>query len=270
VAFIGALPQHTLLKGWPALNFVGDKGPFAGLLMLFGFVFFVKVLYIDAAISPFGTAMVQSMATSRLTYGMSQSGYFPRYFQSICNKGTPRRALIFNMLIGCFFFLPFPSWQHMIGFLVSCLVLGYVLGPMSLMVVAKQNPDAFKMPLIGIHLICVVAFIICNLMIYWSGWSVIYKILLLFIMGYVLLFIAYQRNKKDNPMTLHVKRGAWVIAYIIGIAIISYFGNFGGTHGISFGDDFVVIAVFSLFIYALAYLGAGTNFENEYFRGIST
>lgn len=254
IAFIGALPSHALSKGWALLNFSGDKGPFAGLLALFGFAFFVKVLYIDAAISPFGTAMVQSMATSRLTYGMSQSGYFPRYFQMICSKGTPRRALIFNMLIGFFFFLPFPSWQHMIGFLVSCLVLGYVLGPMSLMVVAKQNPDDFKIPLVWIHLICFVAFTICNLMIYWSGWSVIYKIFLMFVIGYCLLFISYQGNKKNNPMTLHVKRGCWVIAYLIGIAIISYFGNFGGVHLIPFGVDFLVISVFSLCIYALAYL----------------
>lgn len=253
--FVTALPTDAFKQGWSALHFLGDKGPFAGLLTLFGFAWFVKALYIDACISPFGTALVQSMATSRLTVGMSQCGYFPRYFLSINSKGTPFRALAFNTVIGFLFFLPFPSWQHMIGFLVSCLVLGYVIGPMSLMVIVHKNPDDFSgMPKVFIHAICIAALTICTLMIYWSGWSVIYKIILLFMIGYAVLLLNWGRHQLQNTQkSLDIGKGAWVIVYLLGLSIISYFGSFGGKHLIPFGMDFVCIALFSAFVYAFAY-----------------
>ena len=47
-----------------------SNAAFVGLLGMLGFVWFVKALYVDAIVSPFGTAMVQAMTTSRLTYAM--------------------------------------------------------------------------------------------------------------------------------------------------------------------------------------------------------
>jgi len=255
-AFIAALPPEAIKNGWSAIRFTGDAGPFAGLLALFGFTWFVKVIYADAIVSPFGTGMVQSMATSRLTYGMSQCGYFPKYFMGISKKGIPLRALLCNMLIGLLFFLPFPSWQHMVGFLVSCLVMGYVIGPMSLLVIATKNPADFKgFPILFIHLICVVALTVCSLMIFWSGWNVICKIMFLFLVGYLILFLTWYRHKKRNAhKSLHILRGAWVILFLAGLTIISYLGSFGGHHLIPFGLDFLIIGLFSLMVYIVAYV----------------
>jgi amino acid transporter len=254
-AFIGALPAFSIENGWSQIQFPGDNGPFAGLLTLFGLMFLVKIIYLDATLSPFGTAMVQSMATSRLTYGMSQCGYFPKYFQGLHHQKTPRRAVILNTLLGLIFFLPFPSWQHMVGFLVSCLVLGYVIGPMTLMVMAVRNPTDFKMHNGLIHLLAIIAFVVCNLMIYWSGFAVVSKIMVLFVLGYCLLFLNYliaKTTRKDYY--LHVLRGSWVIFYLMGLFAISYFGSFGGNHVLTTGIDAIVIAGFSICIYALAYI----------------
>src|SRR3990167_4786334 len=255
IAFIAALPETTFAHGWSSLSFAGDAGPFAGLLTLFGFVWFVKALYVDACISPYGTALVQSVATSRITYAMCQNNYFPAYFMGTNKHGTPVRALILNTIIGFLFFLPFPSWQHMVGFLVSCLVLGYVVGPMALMALVKQQPTLFK-PFSAktIHLGCIIAFIICNLLIYWSGWSIVFKIMILFAIGYaVLYFSSLNKNSFASREKLHFKRGSWTLLYLLGIALISYFGSFGGTHVITFGMDFAVIGIFSIVIYVIAY-----------------
>jgi amino acid transporter len=249
VAFIGALPAVSLSQGFSAVTFIGDKGPFAGLLTLLGFAFFVKALYVDAVVSPFGTALVQSVATSRITYAMSQNYYFPAYFMQVNKSGTPVYALLLNMFIGLLFFLPFPSWQHMVGFLVSCLVLGYVVGPLSLMALAHKKPHAKK-----IHVLCLLAFIICNFLIYWSSWLIVYKIMILFMIGYILLGVTILKNKGfASREKLHFKRGCWVIFYLMGTTLISYWGSFGGTHLIPFGMDFLVIGIFSVVIYTLAY-----------------
>lgn len=257
VAFIAALPASSFSHGWASLSFIGDKGPFAGLLTLFGFAWFVKALYVDACVSPYGTALVQSMATSRIAYGMAHNNYIPAYFMGIHKKNeTPIRALVLNTVIGLLFFLPFPSWQHMVGFLVSCLVLGYVVGPMSLMVLVRENPKLFHpYPEKIIHCICIVAFIICNLLIYWSGWIIVSKMMILFVIGYAVLFATVYRKKNIKIREqLKFKRGSWSILYLAGMTIISYFGSFGGLHTFSFGMDFIVVGIFSLFIYALAYV----------------
>lgn len=255
IAFIAALPVSSFSHGWNTISFIGDKGPYAGLLTLLGFAWFVKLLYFDAVVSPYGTALVQSVATSRIAYAMCQNRYLPAYFMSVSKNGTPVRAFLLNMLIGFIFFLPFPSWQHMVGFLVSCLVLGYVVGPLGLMVLAHQQPNLLKpfSPKL-VQVLCVIAFIICNFLIYWSSWFVVYKIMILFAIGYAVLGVMTLKNNHFiADETLHFKRGSWVIFYLIGIALISYFGSFGGTQQISFGMDFVVVFVFSIAIYLLAY-----------------
>ena len=90
-------------------------------------------------------------------------------------------------------------------------------------------------------------------MIFWSGWDTIYKITGLFILGYVILGIIMLWNK--NPVAkqkLNVVRGSWVIVYIAGMSIISYFSSFGGNHTIPFGLDFIVVAALTIVIYVFA------------------
>lgn len=253
-AFIAALPASSLQQGWSAIAFAGDAGPFAGLLTLLGFVWFVKALYLDACISPYGTALVQSMSTSRIAYAMSQNGYFPAYFMHANKNGIPIRAIILNTIVGFLFFLPFPSWQHMVGFLVSCLVLGYVVGPLSLMALMQQQSDLFQLRKIVIHTICLIAFIICNYLIYWSGWQIVFKILILFAIGYMILGVTMlQRKGFAAHEKLNFKQGAWILPYLFGMGLISYFGSFGGNHIISFGIDFIVVTIFSIGIYLMAF-----------------
>ena len=247
IAFIAALPPDSMSHGWAHIRFVNDAGPFAGLLALLGFGWFVKLLYVDAAISPLGTALVQALATTRITFAMAQNRYLPQFLLQVNKNGVPLRALILNIVIGFIFLLPFPGWQQMVGFLVSCLVIGYVVGPMSLMVLTKQKPEIFK-PLqqCFMYLICFIAFYICNLLIFWSGWTIVYKVLILFAVGFILLF-AIRRTE------LKILRGSWAVIYLMGMGVLSFFSSFGGNHAIPFGIDFLVVAAFTLFIYLIAF-----------------
>ena len=86
IAFIGAVPHSAIAHGWASLRFSGDMSPFVGLLSALGVAWFVKALYLDSAISPFGTAMVQAMATGRITYAMSKNGYFLPFWSDFWTK----------------------------------------------------------------------------------------------------------------------------------------------------------------------------------------
>ena len=254
IAFIGAIPTQFLQKGWHALTFVGDKGPFAGLLASFGFVWFIKILYLDAAVSPFGTALVQANATGRLSYAMSQNSYFPKWLQKLNRHNAPGSAMILNLMVGLLFLLPFPSWQKILGFLVSCLVLGYVIGPMSLLVVGRNKAAEIGYPKWLIMTAALLAFYVCNLMIFWSGWLVVENVAIAFAIGYVVLGIKIFFYPKPSELLnqLFVIRGSWVVIYIIGLAIISKLSTFGGTGKLAFGMDFWVLALFTIVVFAVA------------------
>ena len=255
-AFVMAIPSPSIAHGWQNLSFVGDTAPFVGLLSIFGLVFFVKALFIDAAVSPFGTALVQSMATSRLTYAMAENGYFPKALMKLNKHGSPTRAIIVNTIVGAAFFLPFPSWQHMVAFLSISLVMGYVAGPMSLMILSDVKASALsRFKKVKTHGLCVIALYICNLMIFWSGWAVVAKIATVFSLGYVILAVMMMTSKKARQEIgpLNITRGFWVILYMAGITALSYLSSFGGDHVIPFGMDFVVMAVFTIMVYGVAY-----------------
>jgi hypothetical protein len=46
---------------------------------------------------------------------------------------------------------------------------------------------------------------------------------------------------------------AWLLPYMVGLGVISYYGTFGGGQQLlKFGVDFLVIALFSIIIYFVA------------------
>ena len=254
-AFIVAVPSSSIAHGWHMIHFTGIAAPFVGLLSIAGILALVKWLFIDATISPMGTALVQSMATSRMTLAMINNGYLPKFLATLNSRQAPQRALILNFCIGVMFLLPFPSWQKMVGFLSSCMVLGYVVGPMSLMVLEHDASLQKRGINWHTHILSVCALTICSLMIYWSGWAVVQKMVWVFAIGYMALYIMQLHHPamRQQLARHHVIRGCWVWLYILSLAVLSYCGSFGGQHWISFGDDFIWAGILSLATYAIAF-----------------
>lgn len=252
IAFIGALDPSFLVHGWDALTFPGDVGPFAGLAATLGLVWLLKLLYVDAAVSPLGAGLVFVTSTGRLAYAMSVLGFMPKVLQKLNKDKLPVVAIGFNFVIGMFLFLPLPGWQAMTGFLVSGMVISYAMGPIGLLCLRRELPNIprrFKLPFAPV--LCLLAFYFCNLICYWTGWDTLFKlgIATLFGMGLFLLGILRGSVKTEH---LGLQGAIWVLPYLSGLMLISYFGSFGGRGDIPFGWDLVVMAVFSLVIMVLA------------------
>lgn len=251
IAFIGSVSPAALAHGWGKLSFVGDAGPVAGIIALMGIAWFVKVLYVDAVISPFGTAYIYTASTARVTYAMTKNGYMPEIFQRLNKRGVPVLAILLNFVVGLLFFLPFPGWQAMVGFLVSCFVVAYAVGPIACMTLRRTMPDQerpFRLPFAGVT--SLLAFYFCNLIIYWTSWSTVWRMLVTVGIGYIVL-IAYRFIDKDKQ-PLDMAKAWWIFPYFVGLGLISYLGNFKGIKVIPFGWDFAVIAVFSMVIFYFA------------------
>lgn len=252
IVFIGALEPKSLMQGWGNLSFAYDAGPFAGILLAVGIVWLLKLLYVDAAVSPMGAGLIYMTSTARIAYAMAENGYFPKVIAKVNLQRLPIGAIGLNFVIGMFLFLPFSGWQAMVGFLVSVMVIAYAMGPLSLLAMRKQMPNAvreFKLPFANV--ICPLAFYCCILVSYWTGWAIISKLAIVSFIGVIVFLIAYMRGKitKDN---LGLKSLYWFVPFIGGLTLISYLGAFGGKSIIPFGWDFAVLAIFSLLVLALA------------------
>lgn len=257
-AFIGALNPAAIANGWHQLSFTGDIGPFAGLAAGLGLVWLLKLLYIDAAISPSGAGLIYVTSTARILYAMSKIGYMPRWLSRLNQQHFPVAAITCNFFIGMFLFLPLPGWQAMVSFLVSGMVLSYAMGPIALICMRYELPEQvrrFKLPFA--NYLCPLAFYCCNLLSYWTGWLTISKLAIAMLIGLVFFSVAILSGRLKE-MRLGLESSIWLVPYFSGLVLISYFGAFDGTNTIPFGWDFAVIGVFSLAIFYLAVYNRST------------
>jgi amino acid transporter len=236
------------------------SGPFAMVASLAGLGFLAVLLRIDAFISPFGTGLMYQTSTSRVGYGLARNRYFPQIFQRVDANGVPWISLIFAFLFGLVFLLPFPSWHSLVGLVTSASVLMYAGAPLSLGAFRKQVPEAdrpYRMG--GATVVAPLAFIIANMIIYWSGFEVIWKLAICLIIGYILIGVSMAYDKQRPP--LDWKSAQWLPPYLIGMGIISWLGQYSGAPSspaplpptnsglIPFWWDMLVVALFSLAIY---------------------
>ncbi|MGN6796327.1 MAG: APC family permease [Streptosporangiaceae bacterium] len=259
VVFIGALPADTLNHGgWAALanNHGLINGPLAFIAGASGLAWLATILRIDAFISPSGTGLIYVTSGSRVGYGLARNRYYPQVFSKVDKNGVPWVSLILAFVFGLVFLLPFPSWSALVGLVTSASVLMYAGAPLSLGALRGSVPDAvrpYRLP--AGKVLAPIAFIIANLIIYWSGLEVIWKLGVVLVIGYVIIGVCMALDPQRPP--LDWKSAQWLPVYLIGMGIISWLGQFSGgaeappvnTNTIPFGVDMVVVAVFSLLIF---------------------
>jgi amino acid transporter len=242
LSFIAAIPEKYLAHGWQNLSFPGDSGPLVGLTLLLGLGIIAILLMFDAAFSPFGTTLVYTAATSRILYGMAENDHIPAFFLKLNRHKIPYVTLYLNFLVGSLAFLPFPGWQKMVAFLSSTSILSYVAGPICLLAMRKFEPimkRPFKLsaPLIFSH----IAFFVCNLMLYWCGFSTIWKLCLALCVALIISLATRRKSLFACGKSLY-----WFIFYIGALFLLSYLGSFGGLGIIKFPEDMLLIFPFSV------------------------
>ncbi len=244
LAFMGSLSPSDLANGYHHLSFKGQSGPLAGLLMNAGLLALLPLIYLQATLSPIGTALIYTASSARINVGMVDNGYMHPFNAKTNHHGMPYGALLVNFIVGMLFFLPFPGWHQMVSFLVSCFVLAYLIGPISCASLRQAMPDLarpFKVPYY--RLFTRAAFFICSLLLYWSTFAIISKMMLCLLIGYGYLLW----NKGFSAFkTLDLQKGLWLIFYLFSMLIISYLGRYGGMHILKGGSDISAIFLISM------------------------
>jgi amino acid transporter len=253
VAFLAALPSSAIGKTWDAAGkglYTGFTGPFAEIATLVSIGWLATILYADAIISPAGTGLIYTTGSSRVSYGLSRNGYIPTPFEWTNDRGVPWVGLIAAFVAGCICFLPFPSWQSLVGLITSASVLMYAGAPLSLGVFRRRLPDAerpYRLP--AAEVLCPLAFIVSNFIIMWATWQTVWKLGIAILIGYVILIGNRALGLNDRAPHLKWRSASWLPVYLVGMGIISYLSTFGGRGDLKLWWDMAVVAAFSLVIY---------------------
>ncbi len=255
VAFIGAVQPGDLSNGWARLNFTDDFGPLAATATILGLGWLAVLLYVDAIASPADTGLIYITVTSRISYAMGRNGNAPSALARTTDRGVPLVSMGVSFVVGLILFLPFPSWQQLVGFITSATVLSFGSGPLVLAAMRRQIPDQerpFRLP--GGHVIPFLGFWSSNLIVYWTGWETNYKLFLSVLLGFALLAVLIVLGRGHGTERWDWRAGSWYLPWLAGLALLSWLSDYGGGLAVlHFGSAIPVTLVFSALIYALAW-----------------
>ena len=95
------------------------------------------------------------------------------------------------------------------------------------------------------------AFVSSNLIVIWSTWTINWKLFVTVLLGLVLL-VFIQIFKKDTP-PLELKSGGWFVAWLAGLAVLSYLaGDLDASARMGFWTSVLVTTVYSVVVYFVA------------------
>jgi amino acid transporter len=245
VAFIGAQDPGALRQhGWHDVGSLiqtgtdaGNFSPLATLATVLGMSWLAGLLYADAFISPGDTGLIYTSVTARMSYAMGRNRNAPAILAKVNDNGVPWPSLILAWIVGCVFFLPFPSWQALVGIVTSLTVLSFGSGAIALLTFRKQIPDQerpYRQPWVWV--VAPLALLSTNLIMYWAGWDQVWKMMIAVAIGYVLLVIFTVTDTNKRAPRLDFKHGWWVLVWFAGITLVSYLGSYSGTAEVDAGE----------------------------------
>jgi amino acid transporter len=139
----------------------------------------------------------------------------------------------------------------MVAFLTSLLAITYAIGPICLLALRQQVPNQnrpLKLPF-G-KLWATVAFYLCTLLAYWSGWSTLSKLGIALGAGMIVLLVHQAVTKRAH---LNWQASIWMWPYFIGLSAISYIGGYGGGLALyPWPVDLLLLVILCLFTIWLA------------------
>jgi len=256
VSFLFALPEETIGSTWADTSkdvyYTVFTGPFAELATVLSIGWLATILYLDAIISPAGTGLIYTTGSSRVAYGLSRNGYIPSAFEWTNSRSVPWVGLIAAFVTGCICFLPFPSWQSLVGLITSASVLMYAGAPLSLGAFRRRLPDAerpYRMP--AAEILSPAAFVIATLIILWTGWHTDWQLGVAILIGYAILAVNRIFHLNEHKPMLDWRAASWLPAYLVGLGIIVFLSSFGPLDDpvLEFGPDMIVCGIFSVGIY---------------------
>jgi amino acid transporter len=264
-SFIAALEPAAIAHNWsnPLGEGPSDYGAWYTLALAVGAGWLATILIIDAVVSPAGTGVVYVGTTARLSYALGEEPEMPPQLAQTNHRGVPVWSVLVAAVVGWFCFLPFGSWNKLVGVVTGATAIMYAFAPVSLAALQKRDTGRlrpYRCPWPSVVLPA--SFASANLVIYWGGFDYTYKICIVVLVGWLLFGIGAAVKKSDVVSMLAASW--WILPWLAGSVVLGALGRYGsyGYHNVlPEWWDLVAVIVFSLAIYYLAVQCASP--ENE-------
>ena len=249
LSFLVAVPPQALGQGWSGLQLSEHGGPLVAIAMGLGMGWVVALLLSDAVISPGATAMTYMGVSARVAWMMGRLGLLPGSMGRLNRQAVPVVALLWSLAIGVVMLLAGPSWQRVVSFLTATLVIALAVGPVSLIALRQQRPQApraFRLP--WARVLCPASFVAASWAVLWCGHSALEGAVALVVLPSLLFGLVQQRSGHQ----LDAAAGSWWFLYLGGLLLIAELSGRTGVLPGGEGGQLVLTALFALLIFPLA------------------
>jgi amino acid transporter len=245
VAYIGAMPEEYVKKGWS--NIVMNA-PMVQLSASLGLGFLSTIIYFGAFVAPSGTAIAFTGTASRMFTAMADNEQMPKFFAYINPKvGLSRRSLVMNSTLAIVFILCFKNWSNLAIVLSLFHVLSYMPIPLALLIFRKYvTTDKYKFRFKGGVIISLLLFIVFNFLIMYGSGPVLIQLIII-LMVFQIIFIL-SGSGSVSLLLKGIGESLPVFIYFILLAILTKLSpeNIGIIKGYWF---YVIGIVFSIIMF---------------------
>src|ERR1051325_4894107 len=254
VVLIGALKPSDIAAGWtkPLGSDPSAVGAWYSIALVVGVGWLAKALLVDAVISPAGTGVVYVGTSARLSYALGEEREMPSALASTSKKGVPVVSILLAFVVGCAALGPFKSWNALVNVVTSATAIMYAFGPVSLAALHKldrQRQRTYRVP--RPQLVLPAGFCAANLIIYWGGFAVTWKLVIAIAVGLALFAFGASRRRTAAAATL--RNAIWIAPWLVGHVVIGWLGRYGGgSEWLPAWIDILVVIGFSLSIFSWA------------------
>ena len=211
LAFLVSVPPADLHSGWTALTLTAHGGPMVALALGLGLGWVATLLLIDAVISPGATALTFVGVSARVSWMMGECGLLPKGLGRLNSRGVPHWALISSLVVGSALLWIGPSWQTVVSFLTSTLVIALAMGPVSLLALRRQLPAEqrpFRIP--QATLLCSIAFVMATWATSWCGRQALEGAVTVILIPTLI----YALNRWRQRQAIDLRSGLWWALYL--------------------------------------------------------
>jgi amino acid transporter len=266
VVYILIATAFTGLVNWSALGLHnGDWGsisnlssPLSDVASAAGFAILAAVVTGGAIISTIGAGGDWVLFQGRMPFAMAQDHLFWGPMGKVNSKyGTPLISIVFASVLTIITQVLVPSFPDVVLIASITTLIPYAAAAVALPVLRKNQPAVDRpFRLRGMWLMAALGFVFSTMLIYWASWPWT-------LVGAVATLVGFPLYLTLGKHSLQLKRQAWLIVYIVGLAVISLLGdpNFTYQNFLPIGPmgiipipyDSFVLAAFALAIFAWAY-----------------
>jgi amino acid transporter len=249
-AFLYSVPERLLGHGWSGVSF---DSPFGQLALVLNLQWLSSLLYVDAVVSPGGSAYVGVAIDARHTYALAKNGTLPRALMRVSGRhGIPHRALLLNLAVIVVFLLPFNGWQQIVSVMGDLYLLIYAASAVAV-AVFRGRPDGRAAGWIpGLVWIAPLSFVVATEFVYWSGWHDL-RLALPMVLAGLLVFLAVRREHPGTrPLSAELRDGAWLVVYLLVLLPLSWLGSFKGLDRLPAPYDSITVAAVAAALFAWA------------------